>query len=76
LATARSVSPWAAMTAPERDRRVQAYRDARDRAILRLPERLRGLFASEWEDAVGRALARGDADFDERGRVRLVRRSG
>jgi hypothetical protein len=57
----------------ERERRTHAYQKARDIAILRLPDRLRGHFAAEWDAVVERAVSTGLADFDERGRLRLVK---
>lgn len=65
--------PWARMPDDERERRVNAYQRARDLAILRLPDRLRGRFANEWDAVVERAVAAGLADFDERERLRLVK---
>jgi hypothetical protein len=64
---------WVPMDERERERRVAAYRDARDTAILRLPDRLRGHFASEWDAIVERAFAAGRVSFDAGGRLRLVK---
>jgi methyltransferase family protein len=64
---------WARMSDDERERRIKAYQKARDIAILRLPDRLRGHFADEWDALVERAVAAGLADFDDRGRLRLVK---
>jgi SAM-dependent methyltransferase len=64
---------WQRMTDDERERRTKAYQKARDIAILRLPDRLRGHFAGEWDALVERAVAAGVADFDDRGRLRLVK---
>jgi hypothetical protein len=66
-------APWVPMDERERERRVAAYRDARDLAILRLPDRLRGHFAGEWDAIVERAFAAGRVSFDAGGRLRLVK---
>ncbi len=67
-----SAPAWEPMAVADLERRVGAYAAARDRAILRLPERLRGRFGAEWEDVLARALARGDVDIDRQGRMRLL----
>jgi hypothetical protein len=61
------------MDAGERERRVAAYQRARDAAILRLPDRLRPHFAGEWDAIVERSFAAGLVDFDEDGRLRMVK---
>jgi SAM-dependent methyltransferase len=68
-----TLQPWRRMPDEERERRTHAYQKARDIAILRLPDRLRGHFAAEWDAVVERAVSTGLADFDERGRLRLVK---
>jgi SAM-dependent methyltransferase len=62
------------MTARQRDARIEAYRQAFDRAVLGVDELLRPRVAAEWPAAVERAVAAGVADYDERGRLRLVSR--
>jgi len=62
------------MTAAQRDVRVEAYRQAFDRAVLGVDEQLRGRVAGEWPGAVERAVAAGVAEYDEKGRLRLVAR--
>jgi SAM-dependent methyltransferase len=62
------------MTAAERDRRIGQFCDAYDRAVLRVPDDVRPRFAGEWDAVVARAVARGIADYDPSGRVRLVAR--
>jgi hypothetical protein len=61
------------MPAEERQRRIAAYRNARDWAILKLADHLRSRFAGEWDAVVERAFASGRANFDERGKLRLVK---
>lgn len=63
------------MTVKQRKARINAYRQAFDRAVLGVDESLRTRVAAEWPAAVERAVAAGVADYDERGRLRLVSRS-
>jgi SAM-dependent methyltransferase len=65
---------WAKMSKKELARRVVKYEHARDLAILALPERLRGLFAQEWESIVQRAFAAKTIEFDGDGNLRLLKR--
>ena len=77
LALARLAATPPAMkpiTAKQRDARIDAYRQAFDRAVLGVDESLRPRVATEWPGAVERAVAAGVADYDERGRLRLVSR--
>jgi SAM-dependent methyltransferase len=62
------------MTGKQRDARIEAYQQAFDRAVLGVDESLRPRVAAEWPAAVERAVAAGVADYDERGRLRLVAR--
>jgi SAM-dependent methyltransferase len=72
---ARSVDPVSVqMTERQRASRVEAYRRAFDRAVLRVDERLRPRFAQQWPQVVERSLANGVAEFDERGQLRIVAR--
>jgi SAM-dependent methyltransferase len=70
-ATAPAMVP---MTKKQRDARIDAYRQAYDRAVLGVDEPLRPRLAGEWPAAVERAVASGVAEYDERGRLRLVSR--
>jgi SAM-dependent methyltransferase len=72
--TARLNATWTPMTAKERDKRVRAYRRARDRAILAVRGDLRTRFADEWPQVVQRGVAEGLVDFDADGNLRLVAR--
>ena len=65
---------WAAMSKKQLARRVVKYAHARDLGILSLPERLRGLFASEWDAVVQRAFVAKTIDFDGDGNLRIVKR--
>ena len=61
-----------AMTADERAARLGAYRKAFDRAVLKADEPARARLAAEWPAVVADAVASGAAEFDERGRLRIV----
>jgi len=65
---------WDPMPEKERARRVGKYAESRDLGILSLPERLRGLFAQEWESVVQRAFAAKTIDFDGDGNLRILKR--
>jgi SAM-dependent methyltransferase len=64
---------WTRITHKALDRRISAYRRARDRAVLRAPERVRHRFADVWPATVERAVASGVARFDDRGQLRIVK---
>jgi SAM-dependent methyltransferase len=55
------------------ERRIDLYRRARDRAVLRAPEGLRARFADVWSVTVERAVASGVARFDDEGQLRIVK---
>jgi SAM-dependent methyltransferase len=54
--------------------RIGAYRRARDLAVLRLPEDLRGPFAHEWDAIVKRAVAAGLVEIGKSGRINIRRK--
>jgi len=60
------------MSAQECQARVAAYRQAYDRAVLRVDDATRGRLAAEWPHVVRHAVASGAAEFDERGQLRIV----
>ena len=74
LARRSDAATMSPMTSRTRDQRLDAYRQAFDRAVLGVDEALRPRVAAEWPSAVERAVAAGVADYDERGRLRLVSR--
>ena len=74
LARRSDAATMSPMTSRARDQRLDAYRQAFDRAVLGVDEALRPRVAAEWPSAVERAVAAGVADYDERGRLRLVSR--
>jgi SAM-dependent methyltransferase len=64
---------WPRIPAEALAERVAAYQRARDRAVLRAPERVRERFADVWPDTIERAMSAGLAGFDEAGALRLVK---
>jgi SAM-dependent methyltransferase len=66
---------WTPIGDDERTRRIATYSRARDRAVLRAPERIRPRFAAVWPATVERAVASGVARFDENGELRIVKES-
>ena len=71
LARAMDARP-VVMSEDERRARVEAYRQAYDRAVLRVEGSMRGRLSGEWPDVVRHAVASGAAEFDERGQLRIV----
>jgi hypothetical protein len=63
---------WAPMSEAERHRRFEAYRRARARAILKMPQVGRTRVAAEWPAVVAQGLADRLIDFDEQGQLKLV----
>jgi SAM-dependent methyltransferase len=66
---------WEALPATQLAARLDAYQQARDRAVLAVRPEYRSRVAGVWEEAVGRGVAAGVAEFDADGRLRLVGRS-
>lgn len=62
---------WPRMEERERKRRIAAYRDANDLAVLRVPELLRDRVAKEWDGALERSLANGTAELMKKGHVKV-----
>jgi SAM-dependent methyltransferase len=74
LARAADDGPaWNPVSKKELARRLAKYAEARDLGILSLPDRLRGLFAQEWEAVVQRAFAARTIDFDGDGNLRILK---
>jgi SAM-dependent methyltransferase len=65
---------WNPIRKKELARRIDKYVQSRDVGILSLPDRLRGLFASEWDAVVQRAFAAKSIDFDGDGNLRMLKR--
>jgi SAM-dependent methyltransferase len=64
---------WTPLPEEERASRIAAYYRARDRAVLRAPQRIRPRFGDVWTSTVQRAVASGVAQFDENGELRIVK---
>ena len=64
---------WEPISAKRLEQRIAAYQRARDRAVLRAPERARPRFAEVWSATVERAVASGVAQFDDHGQLRVVK---
>lgn len=60
------------MTDTDCRKRINKYRNAYDRSILRLDPAMRSRVADEWNTVVERAVAAGTAEFDTQGRLRLL----
>ena len=63
---------WTPLSPESLSERREAYRLARDRAILKLPADMRERLGREWPAAIEHGLARGALEFDERGQLRFV----
>ncbi|MDA1183141.1 MAG: class I SAM-dependent methyltransferase [Acidobacteria bacterium] len=64
---------WTPVPQADLGKRIDLYRRARDRAVLRAPEGLRARFADVWPVTVERAVASGVARFDDEGQLRIVK---
>jgi SAM-dependent methyltransferase len=64
---------WTPITDEALEKRIAAYRRARDRAVLRVPDAVRHRFTETWESTVQRAVATGVAAFDDEGALRLTK---
>jgi SAM-dependent methyltransferase len=75
IVLARSVagsSSWTRIAPEQLTQRIEAYRLARDRAILKLPADMRQRLGAEWTNAVEHGLESGVLEFDERGQLRFA----
>jgi len=62
---------WTPISETALERRIAAYRLARDRAILKVPEEMRPRLGSHWTAAIEHGLAAGAVAFDDRGQLRF-----
>jgi hypothetical protein len=67
---------WEPISPTALEKRIRLYQRARDRAVLKVPDRLRDRFADVWPATVERAVASGVARFEENGTLRLVKPAG
>jgi hypothetical protein len=70
---AADTAVWDPISKKALARRLAKYAQARDLGILSLPDRLKGLFASEWDAVVQRAFAAKTIDFDGDGNLRILK---
>jgi SAM-dependent methyltransferase len=73
LAKAAPAAAAPRIEARELEGRIAGYKDARDAAVLMLPEQARARLGSEWPAVVERALRKGIAEFSPDGRIRIHR---
>ena len=75
LVLARAVDgkvSWTPISPAMLTQRIEAYRLARDRAILRLPADMRQRLAGDWAGAIEHGLASGTLEFDDEGQLRFA----
>jgi SAM-dependent methyltransferase len=75
MALARAVEgkvAWTPISPAKLTQRIEAYRLARDRAILRLPADMRERLGGQWAGAIEHGLASGALEFDEQGQLRFA----
>jgi SAM-dependent methyltransferase len=63
---------WTPIAPAALTQRIEAYRLARDRAILRLPADMRQRLAGDWAGAIEHGLASGTLEFDDQGQLRFA----
>ena len=63
---------WTPISPAMLTQRIEAYRLARDRAILRLPADMRQRLAGDWAGAIEHGLASGTLEFDDEGQLRFA----
>jgi hypothetical protein len=64
--------PWTPLSPEKLADRREAYHQARDRAILKLPPDMRQRLGGQWADAIEHGLERGALEFDDRGQLRFT----
>jgi len=69
---AESTVHWTPISAAKLTQRIEGYRLARDRAILRLPADMRQRLGGEWAGAIEHGLASGTLEFDDQGQLRFA----
>ena len=63
---------WKEISRGKLEARIEKYRLARDRAILKIPADVRQRVGGEWRSAIEHGLAAGALDFDEKGQLRFA----
>jgi len=62
---------WSPIAVDALERRIEAYRLARDRAILKVPQDMRPRLGRHWTAAIEHSLAAGAVAFDDQGQLRF-----
>jgi SAM-dependent methyltransferase len=62
---------WTPISPAALQQRIEAYRLARDRAILKVPAEMRSRLGGHWTAAIEHGLAAGAVVFDEQGQLRF-----
>lgn len=63
---------WTPITPAKLAQRIEAYKAARDRAILRLPADMRERLGGQWAGAIENGLANGTLEFDDQGQLKFA----
>ena len=63
---------WTPISPAKLAQRIEAYKAARDRAILKLPAEMRGRLGGEWAGAIEHGLANGMLEFDDQGQLKFA----
>ena len=63
---------WTPITQRKLALRIEKYRLARDRAILKLPADMRERLGGEWASAIEHGLASGALEFDDQGHLKFA----
>jgi len=75
LVLARAVDgpvAWTPISPTKLAQRIEAYKAARDRAILKLPAEMRERLGAEWAGAIEHCLANGMLEFDDHGQLKFA----
>lgn len=63
---------WTPISPAKLTQRIEAYKLARDRAILKLPAEARQRLGGQWSGAIEHGLASGTLEFDDHGQLRFA----
>jgi hypothetical protein len=63
---------WTPISPARLTQRIEAYRLARDRAILKLTPDMRQRLGEHWTGAIEHGLASGTLEFDDQGQLRFA----
>jgi len=65
------MAAWTPISPAALQRRIEAYRLARDRAILKVPAEMRARLGTHWTSAIEHGRAAGAVAFDDQGQLRF-----